>query len=362
MSFRPKAKLNVKFYRDEDIQEILKRVDDICDDLADKNVIITGARGFLGRYFIEIFKRLNQTRLDKPVHVIAIDNFITSGDYGNASIEDQNIEFIQHDVIQPLTITQNVDYIIHAAGIASPQYYQKYPLETLQVAINGTKNMLELARQKNSKFIFFSSSEIYGDPDPKNIPTKEDYRGNVSSLGPRACYDESKRVGETLCYIFGNYYGVKTNMVRPFNFYGPGMQERDFRVLPNFASKIKAKKPLRVYGNGKQTRTYCYITDALTGLLKITLRGIPNEVYNIGNDGPEISVIQLVEIIKQKINRNINYEIIAYPSDYPTNDPSRRCPDISKAKEQLGFEPLVKLEDGLRRFLSWTELNYAGEQ
>lgn len=354
--------MEMKFYRDDDILEVLNRIDHICQDLEGKNVIITGARGFLGRYFIEIFKRLNEARLKKSVNVVAIDNFITSGDYGNTSIEDQNIKLIQHDVIQPLTITQSVDYIIHAAGIASPQYYQRYPLETLQVAINGTKNMLELARQKNSKFVFFSSSEIYGDPDPKNIPTKEDYRGNVSSLGPRACYDESKRVGETLCYIFGNYFGVKTNIVRPFNFYGPGMQEKDFRVLPNFASKIKAKKALKVYGDGKQTRTYCYITDALDGLLKVILRGNPSEVYNIGNDGPEVSVIQLAQTIKQKISHDINYEIIGYPSDYPTNDPSRRCPNIEKIRSQLGFEPVVKLEDGLRRFLSWTELNYTGEQ
>jgi len=352
----------MKFYRDEDISEILQRIDDICDDLAGKNIVITGARGFLGRYFIEIFKRLNESRLDKPVNITAIDNFITAGNYGNASIEDQNIRFIQHDVIQPLTITQDVDFIVHAAGIASPQYYQKYPLETLQVAIDGTRNMLELARQKNAKFVFFSSSEIYGDPDPQNIPTKEDYRGNVSSLGPRACYDESKRVGETLCYIFGNYFGVKTNMIRPFNFYGPGMQEKDFRVLPNFASKIKAGEPLRVYGDGKQTRTYCYITDALTGLLRVILRGAPNEVYNIGTDGPEVSVIQLVLTIKQKIRKDISYEIIGYPPNYPTNDPSRRCPDINKAKNQLDFEPIVTLEDGLKRFLSWTEINYIGKQ
>jgi len=351
----------MKFYRDEDISEILQRIDDICDDFAGKNIVITGARGFLGRYFIEIFKRLNESRLDRPANVTAIDNFITAGNYGNESIEDQNIRFIQHDVIQPLTIIEDVDFIIHAAGIASPQYYQRYPLETLQVAIDGTKNMLEIARQKNAKFVFFSSSEIYGDPDPRNIPTKEDYRGNVSSLGPRACYDESKRVGETLCYIFGNYFGVKTNMIRPFNFYGPGMQEKDFRVLPNFASKIKAGEPLRVYGDGKQTRTYCYITDALTGLLRVILRGIPNEVYNVGNDDPEVSVIQLVKIIK-KIKENVSYQIIDYPPNYPTNDPSRRCPDINKAKNQLGFEPIVKLEEGLRRFLSWTEENYTGKQ
>ncbi len=351
-----------EFFLKSDILEILDRIDDVCQDFSGKTVTITGARGFLGRYFIEIFKQLNDTRLDNPVNIIAIDNFITSGIYGEQPIDNSNIKFIQHNVIQPLTIDQDVHFIIHAAGIASPQYYQKYPLETLEVAITGTKNMLELARLKNAKFTFFSSSEIYGDPDPEHIPTKEDYRGNVSSLGPRACYDESKRVGETLCYIFGHYFGVRTNIVRPFNFYGPGMQEKDFRVLPNFANEIKAKRPLKVYGGGNQTRTYCYITDALTGLLRVILRGIPGEVYNIGSASPEVSVIQLAQIIKRIIDQNINYEVIDYPNNYPTNDPTRRCPDISKAKEHFGYEPQVKLEDGLKRFFSWTNLNYTGGQ
>jgi len=349
-----------EFFLKSDIQEILDRVQDICQDFSGKTVIITGARGFLGRYFIEIFKQLNHIKLDIPMKVIAIDNLITSGDYGRESIDDPNIKFIQHDVTQPLEIDEKVHFIIHAAGIASPQYYLKYPLETLEVAISGTKNMLELARQKNSRIVFFSSSEIYGDPDNEHIPTKEDYRGNVSSLGPRACYDESKRVGETLCYIFNHDFGVKTNIVRPFNFYGPGMQEKDFRVLPNFASQAKAKRPLKVYGGGNQTRTYCYITDALTGLLKVILKGSSGEVYNIGNPAPEISVIQLVQIIKQTIDKNINYEVIDYPNNYPTNDPTRRCPDISKAKEHLMYESQVKIEEGLQRFFSWTNLNYTG--
>ena len=350
-----------EFFLKSDIEEILDRIKDISDDFSGKTILLTGARGFLGRYFVEIFKQLN-TKVEKPVKVIAVDNFITSGTYGKQPIEDTNIKFVQHDVIRPFTTNEEVHFIIHAAGIASPQYYQKFPLETLEVAITGTKNMLELAKQKKAKFIFFSSSEIYGDPDPKHIPTKEDYRGNVSSVGPRACYDESKRVGETLCYIFGQYFGIRTNIVRPFNFYGPGMQQNDFRVLPNFASEIKAGRSLKIYGLGNQTRTYCYITDALTGLFKVILRGIPGETYNIGNAFPEISVMQLAQMIKHNIDQNITYEIIGYPDNYPTNDPSRRCPDISKAKMHFGYESQVKLEDGLKRFFSWTNVNYSGEQ
>lgn len=350
-----------KFFIESDINEVLNRTERICQDFTGRTVLITGARGFLGRYFIELFRQLNDKYLSTPMQVFAIDNLITSGKYTGRLTEDPNIEFIEHDVTKYFSIEKNMDYIIHAAGIASPQYYQKYPLETLDVAITGTKNMLQLAKKNNAKFTFFSSSEVYGDPDPKHIPTREDYKGNVSSLGPRACYDESKRVGETLCYIFSQYYGVKTNIVRPFNFYGPGMQERDYRVLPNFASKIKAKKPLRIYGRGNQTRTFCYITDALTGLLQVIIKGLPSEVYNIGNPKPELSIIQLVEIINRVLEHKITSEIVDYPREYPANEPSRRCPDIRKAQEELGYVPQVNLEEGLRRFFLWTNSNYNGE-
>ena len=350
-----------EFFIRSDIEEILQRIQTIGQDISNKTIVITGARGFLGRYLIEIFKQMNDKQLNSPVKVFAVDNLITAGKLAQQSIDDSNIKFIEHDVTKPFSLNEEIHYIIHAAGIASPQNYQKYPLETLEVAINGTKNMLQLAKQKNARFTFFSSSEIYGDPDPQNIPTKEEYRGNVSSLGPRACYDESKRVGETLCYIFSEHFGVRTNIIRPFNFYGPGMQEKDYRVLPNFASRIKSKKPLKIYGRGDQTRTFCYITDALTGLLQVILRGKPNEIYNIGNPNPEISVVQLADMITKVLDYKIPYEIIGYPDEYPANEPNRRCPDIQKARVHLGYEPRVSLEDGLKRFLSWTDMNYIGE-
>ena len=350
-----------EFFIKSDIEEILQGIQTIGQDISNKTIVITGARGFLGRYLIEIFKQMNDKQLNSPVKVFAVDNLITAGKLAQQSIDDSNIKFIEHDVTKPFSLDEEIHYIIHAAGIASPQYYQKYPLETLEVAINGTKNMLQLAKQKNARFTFFSSSEIYGDPDTQNIPTKEEYRGNVSSLGPRACYDESKRVGETLCYIFSEHFGVRTNIIRPFNFYGPGMQEKDYRVLPNFASRIKSKKPLKIYGRGDQTRTFCYITDALTGLLQVILRGKPNEIYNIGNPNPEISVVQLADMITKVLDYKIPYEIIGYPDEYPANEPNRRCPDIQKARAHLEYEPRVSLEDGLKRFLSWTDMNYIGE-
>ncbi len=345
-----------------DITEIVSRLGDGAEAFAGKTILLTGGRGFLGRYFMEVFAELNAKVLDEPVRLIALDNMITAGELGADVPESEHVEFIKHDVIKPFDFDGPLDYVIHAAGIASPFYYRAYPLETLEVAISGTHNMLELAESKGARITFFSSSEIYGDPDPKHVPMSESYRGNVSCQGPRACYDESKRVGETLCYIFHAKDGVETNTIRPFNVFGPGMQETDYRVLPNFASRIKAGLPLNVYGSGDQTRTFCYITDAIVGFLLVVLKGVPGEAYNIGNPKPEISMIDLVDIIKGVSAKEITHNLIEYPDSYPTDEPMRRSPDIRNARLQLGFDPSIELEDGLKRFLGWTDQTYSGEQ
>ena len=350
-----------KFLLDSDISEIVDRIK-TKEKFEGKTVLMSGAKGFLGRYFLEVFKKMNQEYFKNPVKIIAMDNLITSGIIGSKGIEDPNIEFVNIDVTKKIEIEQKLDYVIHAAGIASPHYYRLYPLETLDVAINGTKNMLDLAKKNKAKFIFFSSSEIYGDPTPENIPTTEEYRGNVSTLGPRSCYDEGKRVGETMCYVFENSFGVHTNIIRPFNFYGPGMQEKDYRVLPNFASRIKANAPLKIYGHGNQTRTFCYITDAIVGLFKVIIDGQKGEAYNIGNPNPEISMIDLVQKIKKVLKEDIPHEIIDYPESYPSDEPNRRCPDIQKAEEQINYKPEIDLDEGLKRFLQWTNENYEGVQ
>ena len=259
----------IEFLLKSDIDEICKRLAVPARDFSGKTVLLTGGRGFLGRYFMEIFTHLNETVLDKPVTLVALDNLITAGKEGAEIPKLDNVRFVNHDVTKPFDWDGPLDYVIHAAGIASPYYYRAYPIETLEVAINGTQNMLMLAEKSNARLSFFSSSEIYGDPDAKHIPIQESYRGNVSCQGPRACYDESKRVGETLCYIYHTQKGIVTNTIRPFNIYGPGMQETDYRVLPNFASRIKSGSHLHIYGDGTQTRTFCYITDALIGFFKV---------------------------------------------------------------------------------------------
>ena len=351
----------MNFFLEQDIEEILENLSTEVQNFSGKTILLSGGRGFLGRYFATFFDKINREILDCPAKIIIIDNLITAGKEGEKIPNYNNIKFLNHNIITPLQIEESIDYVVHAAGIASPYYYRAYPIETLDVSISGTKNLLELAKINNSKFVFFSSSEIYGDPDPNKLPIKEDYRGNVSCQGPRACYDESKRVGETLCYIYNNLYKVHTNTIRPFNVYGPGMQEKDYRVLPNFASLIKSNKPLKVYGSGQQTRTFCYITDAITGFLKVILNGISGEAYNIGNPEPEISMIELVEIMKKVSEKELTYEIVDYPDSYPADEPNRRVPNIDKAKLDLKYIPRINLEDGLERFLSWSNLSYKGE-
>lgn len=347
---------------EQDIAEIADGLRDVKSLLEGKTLLITGGRGFLGRYFTAALARLNETVMEKPVRMIVLDNLITAGRDGSRIEKVPNVEFIQHDIVQPLELPQAPDYILHAAGIASPFYYRAYPLETLEVATAGTKRMLELANKCRSRIIFFSSSEIYGDPDPRAVPIQESYRGNVSCQGPRACYDESKRLGETLCYIYHERHGVSVSTVRPFNVYGPGMQESDYRVLPNFASRIKAGLPLHIYGNGNQTRTFCYISDAIVGFIRALVKGVPGEAYNIGNPEPEVSMLQLAQIIEKVLGRKIAYDLATYPDSYPADEPQRRCPDIRKARLQLGYEPKVTIEEGLRRFLTWTDGVYTGKQ
>ena len=342
-----------------DSDEIVARLGDEARCLAGKTVLLTGAQGFLGRQFAAVFERLNAGVLEQPVTVVLLDNFVT-GHHGEEPPQRAHARFIKHDVIHPFEWDAPLDYIVHAAGIASPFHYRARPMETLEVAITGTKNMLELAKAHQARLTFFSSSEIYGDPDPQHIPIQESYRGNVSCRGPRACYDEGKRVGETLCYVYHEYYGTHTNTIRPFNIYGPGMPEFDYRVLPNFASCIKAGRPLQVYGRGSQTRTFCYLTDAMVGFLKVILNGVPGEAYNIGNPEPEVTVLELVAAITEALGRPVEHVVTDYPDSYPADEPMRRCPDIRKARTQLDFEPLVDLNEGLGRFLAWTDKHYAG--
>lgn len=340
----------------EDLENIIKSLGNVAHKLEGKTLLISGGSGFLGSYINQTINLLNEKFLRRKCNVISVDNYITGSERKNflGEIKDTRFEFIQHDIRLPLNIKKDVDYIIHAAGLASPFYYQKFPLETIESAVMGAKNLLELSRLKRIKsFLFFSSSEIYGDPDAKHVPTKEDYAGHVSSVGPRACYDESKRLAETLSLVYYQQYGVPVKIVRPFNIYGPGMKSNDYRVIPTFVSKALSGKPLPVHDKGIQTRTFCYVSDAISGFLKILLSDKNGEVYNIGNEKPEITIYDLALIISKISPRKVTIEKINYPSSYPAGEPQRRCPDLTKSRKLLEYDPKVDLEEGLRRSIDW---------
>jgi UDP-glucuronate decarboxylase len=350
-----------EFLLRSDIEEIVAHLSiKALNEFGGKHILLTGGRGFLGRYFTAVFQHLNQTHLQaNPVRITVMDNLISAGPEGADIPTIAHVTFLNHNCIEPLPELGRVDFIMHAAGIASPAHYRKYPLETLEVATIGLKNSLEVARKNHGcRILFFSSSEIYGDPDSKNIPTRESYRGNVACLGPRACYDMSKRLGETMVQIYQQQYGVHGTIVRPFNVYGPGMQKTDYRVLPNFGARIMEGKKLQIYGTGDQTRTFCYITDAIGGFLRVLIDGVPGEPYNIGTPDPEISMKALSIAVGKALGRPVEYDVIDYPDTYPADEPNRRCPDISKASQQLGYAPRVGLEDGLKRFFDWAQVAF----
>lgn len=338
-------------------------LDDIRNEaklLEGKTILISGGSGFIGTYLNAVLYFLNKNVLKEKCKVISLDNYIT-GSRKNfiVNIKDKNFTFLYHDVRLPLNINQKIDYIIHAAGLASPFYYKKYPLETIESAFLGAKNLLELARiNKVEGFLFFSSSEIYGDPESVAVPTPETYAGRVSSVGPRACYDESKRLAETLCMIYHQMYKIPIKIVRPFNIYGPGMRHTDYRVMPTFLYTGLRGKNLPVHDSGIQTRTFCYITDALSAIFKVLILGKNGEVYNLGNDKPEISMYELAVIICEILNNGIKPRRKSYPSYYPAGEPSRRCPDLTKIKNDVGYNPKVDLETGLKKSITWFKSEY----
>jgi len=255
------------------------------------------------------------------------------------------------------------DYVIHAAGIASPAVYRRYPLETMDANINGLRALLDQARNDRLQgMLFFSSSEIYGDPPPDMIPTPETYRGNVSCTGPRACYDESKRYGETLVVTFANQFGVPVRTARPFNNYGPGMKINDGRVIADFARNVLAGENIALLSDGSPTRTFCYVADAVIGYYKVLVRGRPGEPYNIGSEAPEVSMSDLAARMVAIAAADFGYagsviQASSAESDYLVDNPGRRRPSIDKAREELGYQPQIDLDDGLRRTLRW----YAGQ-
>jgi UDP-glucuronate decarboxylase len=335
--------------------------------LGGKRLLITGGAGFLGYYLIQAVLFWNE--FADPSNRIAVsvfDNFRRGVPAWLHAIRDNPfLRLVRHDITVPLpSDIESFEYIIHAASIASPIYYRQFPIETMDANVNGLRRLLDYALAQQTKgtpvegLLFYSSSEIYGDPDPDNIPTPETYRGNVSCTGPRACYDESKRYGETLCVGFAQVHGIPVKSARPFNNYGPGLKISDRRAVPDFARDVLAGRDIALLSDGSPTRTFCYVADAVIGYYKVLVNGRPGEAYNIGVESPEISIAELAEHVVATSTELWGYrgKVVRRSSTDPmylADNPNRRCPVIEKARKELDYSPRITLEEGLRRSMLW---------
>src|SRR5271165_4172886 len=356
---------------ENDLEYICANLSAEFPKLAGRRLLITGGAGFLGHYLVQSALYWNRTRPGPPIDVTVFDSYIRGApDWLNRLEGNPHLHLRTHNLAQPLPADMGeFEYIIHAASIASPTYYRKDPIGTMDGNINGLRNLLDyaLARRKAGKpfegFLFYSSSEIYGDPSPENIPTPETYRGLVSCTGPRACYDEAKRYGETLCVNFAQQYNVPVKSARPFNNYGPGLKITDKRVLPDYARDVLNGRDIVMLSDGSPRRTFCYVADAICGYYKILIKGKPGEAYNIGVEKPEISMLELAEKIVAQARVLFGYQgkIVRQQSadkDYLLDNPNRRCPIIDKARTELGYNPAIQIDEGLSRSLLW----YAGNR
>jgi UDP-glucuronate decarboxylase len=354
-----------------DLGQLLERLDGHLARMSGAQLLVTGGAGFLGYYLVQVplaWNRANPSRA--PITVTVHDRFYRGVPAWLSGLDHPGLRLVERDVLDPMPGSEpRFDYVIHAASIASPTYYRRYPIETMDANVDGLRLLLDDAAARVgsgsplSGMLFFSTSEIYGDPDPANIPTPETYRGHVSCTGPRACYDESKRYGETLCVNFAQRRDVPVSIARPFNNYGPGLRIDDGRVIPDFASDVLAGRDITLLSDGSASRTFCYVADAVDGYYRVLLGGRRGEPYNIGTDAPEITMRSLAERVVEVGSRLTGYQgrVVGGTSDDPhylTDNPNRRCPVIDKARAELGYEPQVDLDDGLERALRW----YLAEQ
>ena len=305
------------------------------------NILITGGAGFIGSHLVEKFLSVGEK-------VIVVDNLLT-GAIENLSLfnGNPNFVFMNHDVQHHIDIEMELDYVLHLASAASPRAYTEHPINTLKAGSSGTINTLGLAKAKNAKYLLTSTSEIYG--NPKVSPQSETYWGNVNPNGPRSMYDEAKRFSEAAVSSYNRIYNLNTRIVRLFNTYGPKMKIDDGRVVTNFIFQALNGEDITIYGNGDQTRSFCYIEDTLSGIIK-AMDSESSEVFNIGNPN-EITVKKLAEIIIKLTNSNSSLKFLELPED----DPMQRKPDISKAEEFLNWSPKIPLEEGLLKTIDWVK-------
>lgn len=336
---------------EEDIRKVHENLEEFGDKIRGKTFLVTGGAGFIGSWFCDIVDSLGGK-------IICVDN-LSSGSKKNIEhlIGKNNFVFIEDDVLN-YEHKEKVDYIVHMASIATPPIYMKYSIETLDSNIAGIRKMLEIVRKDNAKgFLFTSTSEVYGNPPDEQIPTVETFHGIVNSYGARCMYDEGKRAAEAYCYSYFQRYKLPIRIARIFNTYGPRLDVESTsqygRALIKFVHQAINENPITVYGDGKQTRSFCYITDQLVGLFKLLLTpGLDGEVINIGNPR-EYTILDLANMTVKVAQSNSQVSLNS-PANYSLkDDPRRRCPNIDKAKSKLSYAPQVSLHEGLARVVSW---------
>lgn len=339
--------------------EFIVNSDNKWNSLEGKNILISGASGFLPAYMVETILYLNETRFNDKTNIFAMVRHEKNAlkRFSNYGDRDE-LKFIINDVCNPIDIKDEIHYIIHAASQASPKFYKKDPVGTLCPNIIGTYNLLEIAREKNVKgFLFFSSGEVYGKVEEDMIPTKEEHYGYINPLDIRSSYVESKRMGETMCLSWFKQYGVPAKIVRPFHTYGPGMNLNDGRVFADFVYNLLKKEDIVIKSDGKAVRAFCYLADATTGFFTVLLKGKNGEPYNIGNNKCEISIIELA---KKLVNLFPEYKLRVVQekrqnNDYLESKIVRSCPDTFKISS-IGWEPNYSIEEGFKRTIKSFEL------
>ena len=310
--------------------------------------VITGGAGFLGSHLCDYL-------IERGWDILSIDNLVT-GSEGNVGHLSKHPRFrmMRHDVSHYIDVPGPVDYVLHFASPASPVDYLKLPIQTLKVGALGTHNSLGMALAKKAKYLLASTSECYGDPQVS--PQPETYWGHVNPIGPRGVYDEAKRFAEAMVMAYHRFHGVDTHIVRIFNTYGPRMRLNDGRALPNFVYQALSGQPITVYGDGRQTRSFCYVSDLIEGIHRL-MNSEEHEPVNIGNP-QEITILEFAERIRKLLGSEVPIIFKALPQD----DPKQRCPDISKAKRLLGWQPKVNLDEGLRLTLEFFRQQVAAEE
>ena len=343
-------------YLKRDFKEVYNKTQEETYDFEGKTILVCGGAGFLGSLYVKYFLYLNENVLTDKCRIISLDNFL--GRDKTTQPEDPYLTNLDHDLIMPLDLklhNKQIDFIINCSGCASPYFYERFPLETMDVSTIGTRNVLTLALKHNARVMNFSSSEVLGTPPAEFIPTKEDYTPTALTLDKRSCYDVTKMYIETLSYVFRDQFNLDCKIIRPFNVVGYFRQD-DKRVMPNFISKCLREEPINVYAPGDQTRAFCWYGDFLAGSIKVLTKG-KDILYHIGNPENEIPMLDLANRVASIAGKKDLVRIIQPPIVYE-NEPKRRCPSVDKIKNELGYECTVGLDQSIKRMWEWAKDNY----